>query len=676
MRVFSKKSVFYSLIILLAFIFGFNQGYCEAQNNRQQALNYLKNLSIEELASLEVTSVSKTSEKLSDADAAIYVITSEDIRRSGLTSLPELLRMVPGMQVASIDGNKWAISARGFNAWFADKLLVLIDGRSVYTPLFSGVYWDVQDLMLDDVERIEVIRGPGATLWGANAVNGVINIITKRAEDTQGGLLNIGSGNYEQVFGSSRYGGKVGDKLWYRFYAKYFNRDDFKGYKNIDANDNWQQGRTGFRIDYHHSNTSFFTFQGDVYLGEADEVINLPSVIRSFKSSNLSNDMNGGYLMGKWQKHISDDSEMKLQFYYDRTFRKSPYLKESRNTFDLDFQHSFRAFDRHFIVWGAGYRLTLDDISGSSAFSFSPKKRTDDLISWFFQDKITLIKDRLDLTIGSKFEYNDYSGFEVQPSGRMMFKITENQTFWAAISRAVRTPSRSDHDMFLVLRETKVGPTSVKLVIRGNKDFDSEELIAYEVGYRFIPEYRFSFDIAGFYNVYRGLRTNKPGEPEPPWSQWPPPAERILPLEIVNQYHEDSYGFEIASTVQLVDWWKLNLTYSWLELNLKTKKRVNDLELAEGNVPKNQFSVRSYMDLPKNLQLDCMLFYVDSLPNLDIDSYVRFDVRLGWNPTKNLSFTLKLQNLFDNAHREYTNIGVISSSQVPRSVYGKITWNF
>ncbi len=654
-----------------------NVSFGDSSTVSDEGLLYLKNLSISELASLEVTSVSKTQERMADADAAIYVITSEDIRRSGLTSIPELLRMVPGLQVAHIDSNKWAISSRGFNGWYADKLLVLIDGRSVYTPLFSGVNWDIQDTLLDDIERIEVIRGPGATLWGANAVNGVINIITKEAQETQGGLLKAGGGNLEQGFGGFRYGGKIGKVGWYRAYAKYFNRDAFKTRDGHDATGEWDMGRAGFRMDLEPSIHDSFTLQGDIYSGNThDHFENLPSDM-SVSYNDVKTDLDGGNILGRWQHYLSDTSAITFQIYYDRTERRSVYLEETRDNFDLDFQHSFHIFSRHNIVWGLEYRLTHDNIPQTGVFIFDPESRTDHLYSGFVQDQISIIKGKLDLTLGTKLEHNDYSGFEIQPSARLRFKPDKYQTFWAAVSRAVRTPSRADHDMNFVLQRFEIGPSQNIMVLRGDGDFDSEKLTAYELGYRIVPQERFSLDIATFYNVYHDLRTTATGTPESGEHLFKGQNVRIIPVDIVNQYHEDAYGIEVTGTLQITRWWKASASYSWLKLRLHTKREeILNLEVSEGSIPRNQFSFKSYMDLPYNFQLDTLLFYVDSMPDMHIPSYTRLDIRLGWNPIKNLSLSLKLENLFDNQHQEYRSIGNLAASEVPRSFYGKITWHF
>ena len=664
--------------LMLAGIFLFLAPVCRAKGpSANQALRQLKQLTIEQLADLEVTTVSKKPEKLADAAAAVFVITAEDIRRGGFTSIAEALRLVPGLEVAHIDANKWAISSRGFNAWFANKLLVLMDGRSVYTPLFSGVYWDVQDTLLEDIDRIEVIRGPGATLWGANAVNGVINIITKKAQDTQGGLITAGGGNLEQGFGAARYGGKIGENAWYRGYAKYFNRSPFEDNQGDDAADDWDMGRTGFRVDWDQSESNSLTFQGDAYTGNSGTTNIITGVIppRVFDDSA---DVSGGNLLGRWSHTFSDTSDMSLQAYYDRTVRNMEILSETRDTVDIDFQHTFQLGRRQQVIWGLGYRMTHDNITNSETVSFDPDSRTDNLFSGFFQDQFSLIADKLDLTVGSKFEHNDFSGFEFQPSARLRWKPRKNHMLWAAVSRAVRTPSRADHDLDVKLKAFRTGPTVNTLMIRGNSAFDSEEVITYEAGYRLVPMARLSLDLASFYNVYRDLRTTVPGMPIPAFTAFPPPAARVLPQNIVNKFHEDAYGTEITGNLQLTDWWKLSLGYTWINLHLfaDAAEKSLDLELNEGGTPRNQFFAGSYLDLPGNLQLDTLLFYVDDLPDLDVPSYTRLDMRLGWQPVKHLEFSLKLENLLDNRHPEYINTQGIQSTRVPRSIYGKVTWRF
>lgn len=648
-----------------------------ANSGSDGQLNLLKQFSLEELTALEVTSVSKKPEKLVDAAAAIFVITSEDLRRGGFLSIPEALRMVPGLQVAHIDANKWAITARGFNAWHANKLLVLIDGRTVYSPLYSGVWWDVQDTMIEDIERIEVIRGPGAALWGANAVNGVINIITKKARETQGTLVTAGAGNLEQGFGSLRHGGSIGEDAWYRGYLKYFNRDNFETADGHQADDEWDSIRGGFRVDWQPSTETSMTIQGDIYSGDSG-LTNVMTGAIPPRSCVDTADVSGGNLLGRWAQTLSADSELSLQVYYDRSVRDLKYFSETRDTFDLEFQHGFLLGERQKITWGGGYRVTHDNLDTCKMLLFDPDSRTDNLFSAFMQDRISLFQERLVLTLGAKFEHNDYSGFEIQPSARLRWSPLPGHTLWAAVSRAVRTPSRADHDLSMRLQAFYTGPTLNYLTLNGNDDFDSEELTAYEIGYRLHPVEYLSLDFTAFYNVYHELRGIATRPPSPPMFTVPPPAKREFPMDIANEYRADNYGIEVSGNLELTDWWRLSCAYSWLHTHLCSDDERPGIENAEGNSPSHQFSCRSFINLPGHLEFDSALFYVDDLSNvyLDIPSYTRIDLRLGWQPKPNLEFSLKLENLLDNRHPEFTGSDGVIGSQVPRSFYGKITWQF
>src|SRR4051812_6669490 len=460
----------------------------------------IMDMDLADLMKITVTSVSKRPEKLSDAAAAIYVITGEDIRRAGATSIPEALRLAPGLEVARQDSHTWAISSRGFNDEFANQLLVLIDGRSVYTPLFAGVYWDVQDLPLEDINQIEVIRGPGASLWGANAVNGVINITTKRARDTQGLLVTGGGGNEEIGFGSLRYGGKIGDDMFYRVYAKYLDRDDSALPNGSDANDNWSMWRGGFRWDWQATDENLLTLQGDIYTGELNQTVLVPTLTAPFAEFLQDKvHVGGGNLLGRWNHRFSDSSELAFKAYYDRTERDRVVFSETRDTFDLDLQHRFQLGGWNDIIVGLGYNLTADSLDNTFAVSFDPRHRTDSLYSGFVQDEIELIQDQLRLTLGTKLEHNDYTGWEVQPNARLSWSITKKQTAWFAASRAISTPSRAEDDIRinrLAIPPGIVGPVPGLVSQFGSRDMDSKELIAFELGYRIQPHERVTFDLA------------------------------------------------------------------------------------------------------------------------------------------------------------------------------------
>jgi iron complex outermembrane receptor protein len=533
----------------------------------------LTQLSLEDLMDIEITSVAKKAQKLSEAPAAVFVITNDDLRRSGVTSIPEALRMVPGLQVARIDANKWAITPRGFNGRFSNKLLVMMDGRSVYTPLFSGVYWDMKDTLLEDVDRIEVIRGPGAALWGANAVNGVINIITKRSEDTQGGLVVAGAGTEERGFGAVRYGGKLGQDNYCRVYAKYLNRDSGVFPSGEDGADEWDVLRAGFRMDWQGSGPDALTLQGDIYDGGAGVM----AVTKSFDphappTFDEDEGISGANLLGRWKHTVSDTSEIALQVYYDRTERNGIILDQIHDTFDLDLQQQFALGKRQEIVWGLGYRFVSDNIDNTFYGSWDPDSRDDDLYSGFVQDDITLIKDRLRLTLGSKFEHNDYTGSEIQPNGRLMWTLQEGHSIWAAVSRAVRTPSRTEEDGRL--NTTVLPPGSLLplfpgygvVSLFGDGNYESEELLAYELGYRVLPTDQFSVDIAAFYNDYSNLRTLEPGNPSLEVS--PSPTHLVFPFTADNKMDGETYGVEVAADWRASDWWRIHASYTYLQIQL------------------------------------------------------------------------------------------------------------
>ncbi|MDY7033608.1 MAG: TonB-dependent receptor [Thermodesulfobacteriota bacterium] len=664
--------------VLFSILFSVFIPHCWAGGNEdEETIGYLKELSMEALLDVEVTSVSKKIEKLSDASAAIFVITQEDIRRSGVTTIPEALRMVPGLQVARIDGSKWAITSRGFNGRFANKLLVLIDGRSVYTPLYSGVFWEVQDTLLEDIDRIEVIRGPGATLWGANAVNGVINIITKEAKETQGGLLAAGIGTEEKGFGNARYGGKLGEDAYFRIYGKYFNRDESADALGNDAADEWDILRGGFRMDWKKSDYNSITVQGDTYEGDAGQTITIATLTSPYEET-LDEDaeISGKNLLFRWNHDISKTSELVLQTYYDGTEHKESVGHLNNDTFDIDLQHRFALGKQHEIMWGVGYRFVHDEIDGTFSAVLEPESRDDHLYSSFIQDEIELVKDRLHLTIGSKFEHNDYTGLEIQPNGRLIWTPHERHSLWTSVSRAVRTPSRAEQDGQLIIRvvppEDSI-PLPTYLVLTGSEDYVSEDLIAYELGYRVQTADNFSIDIVAFFNDYDDLRSIETGT-------YSVEDSYILSYVIPdNKVNGETYGIELAMDWLAMEWWRFKTSYTYLQMKLQADSDSQDTysDTVENENPHNQFSIRSSMDLPGSFEFDVWVRYVDNLSSQDVDSYTTFDARLGWRPRKNLELCIVGQNLLDKQHPEFIpELLDVSTTEVEQSVYGKVTWHF
>lgn len=657
----------------------------------QQAKTDLTSKSVEDLINIEVTSVSKKEERLFQTAAAVYVITQEEIRRSGMTNIPELLRLVPGLEVARIDGNKWAITARGFNKRFANKLLVLVDGRSVYTPEFSGVYWEVQDLMLEDIERIEVIRGPGGTLWGANAVNGVINIITKRAEDTQGGLLVAGGGSEERGQGGLRYGGKLSDRAHYRVYGKYYNRAGLADAAGAAANDGQEAVRGGGRLDWKLNDRDTLMIEGDLYhtdLRETSILFSLHSLADPLVPPvNTRGEFNGGSLLGRWARTFSERSDMALQVYYDRFDRDIYDLSVTINTFDADFQHHVAMGRRHDLVWGLGYRLNADRIGSDpyGAVSYDPEARKTSLFSAFAQDEITLAKDRLRLTLGAKLEHNAFSGFEAQPSARLLWTPRPHQALWGAVSRAVRTPARFDHNL-RVNAFVGLDPGNLPLVVAvfGDPGMKPETLLAYEFGYRIQPGRKLFFDLALFYNRYDQLMTL---EPDMPFFEPDPLPHVVLPSRLKNLLRGATYGVEASANWTPCKDWKIHGSYAFLRMPLHAAPGSLDVLSvnAEGDSPRHKFQLRSYLTLPRNFELDASAYYVSRLSGLQIPglppfaapAYARLDVRLGRRLSERLEVSLAAQNLLNGRHAEFAAYDIsVLPSQVKRSVYGKLTWQF
>lgn len=651
-----------------------------ANSRAQQSTADLGSKSMEDLMNIEVTSVSKKEEKLFQTAAAVSVITRDEIRRSGLTSIPELLRLVPGLDVARIDGTKWAVSARGFNGRVANKLLVLIDGRSVYSPETSGVYWEVQDLPIEDIERIEVIRGPGGTLWGANAVNGVINIITRHSEETQGTLVTAGAGTEEQGFGSVRYGSKIGENAYYRVYGKYFKRSGLVDASGRNRNDGQQAVRGGGRMDWQMTDRDALTLTGDLYhtnlretpLGfSADAPFALPV--------NSRGDFSGVSLLGRWKRNLSERSDMALQVYYDRFDRNIFDLSDHISTIDLDFQHNLAVGGRQSFVWGLGYRLISHAAKSNSnaPVQFNPTQKTFPLYSGFAQDEITLVKDRLRLILGAKLEHNSFSGFEAQPSVRISWTPNPRQTVWASVSRAVRTPARTDQDI-RVNYQAFPGPFGTSsVIVLGSPNAKSEALLAYELGYRAQPFRKLSLDVASFYNIYQHLTSFEPGLPF--FETDPSPAHLVIPIRYANLFHGETYGVEASVNYDPTRRWKIQGSYSFLRVQLHPGAGSADItsETAEGNNPRHQFQLHSYLKLSRGLDLDLSLYHVSRLLNQQVPRYTRVDARLGWRVGERVELSVGLQNLLDGRHREFAGAdAAVLISQSKRGAYGKLTWHF
>ena len=627
-------------------------------------------IDLEDLMKVQVTSLARKEQSLMDAPAAIHVILGDDLKRTGVTTIPEALRLVPGMNVARSRSSTWAVSARGFSDNSSNKMLVLMDGRSVYSPLQSGVFWDVTDTFLEDVDRIETIRGPGGSLWGTNAVNGVVNVTTKSAEQTQGVVVIGGGGTEERAFGGFRYGFKTDDDLFIRAYAKYNARDDAANGLDPgeDAHDGWHMGRAGFRADWKSASGDRFTAMGDGYGGQVKERVNNPSLTSPTGVETVSDRGNlaGGNLLFRWVRDLGPASDWTAQVYYDRAQRDATLFNDELHTLDLDFQHRFRWSGSHDINWGLGYRIFRSDFSGDFVIHVDPETRTDDVVSAFVQDEIALAGETLRLTVGSKFEHNDYSGFEYQPSARVAWKPGEKNTFWAAVSRAVRTPSIIDADIQV---NAPVIPGSPPTVTRftGDSSFQSEELLAYELGYRTQPIDVLSADLAAFYNRYEGLRSIA-GPGAPFLENDPQPQHLVIPFTLANDLNGHTWGAEGAANWQATSWCLVKATYAYLRMHLSD-------DASEGQDPQHTATIWARADLGSDWKLDAMTRYVSRLKSFDIDGYIECDVRIAWkDPAHNVEISIVGQNLVHESHPEFG--AEASRSEIERGAYLSVQWGF
>jgi iron complex outermembrane receptor protein len=628
----------------------------------------LEDLTLEQLVNVKVTSVSKEETDLFTSATAISVITQDDIRRNGFTSIPDALRLVPGMDLAQINASQWAVSSRGFNNQFADNLLVLIDGRSVYTPAFSGVVWEIQDLVMEDLDRIEVIRGPGAALWGDNAVNGVINIITKSARETQGALVSTSFGTDSQSITSLRYGGQLASNLYYRIFLKYESEDGFLNTTGNRMPDGWDALHGGARFDWEPNPNDRFTLQGD-YLaantgGTVQSPLLTPPYVTNFSGATPQSD---GNVVSRWTHDFSSSSQLTLQVYYDHYVEAEAELKSTVDAYDLDLQHRFALGERQDIVWGAGFRDSENDSPPSFNLTFYPERSYTQIYNVFVQDDVTVVHDRFHVILGSKFEHDTYSGFELEPDGRLLWTPSEQQTVWTAVSRAVSTPSQLDEASRYneSAFPSAHGPVLVSLF--GNPNFQAEQLIAYELGYRLAPSPSWSFDLATYYNAYHGIEAYQMGAP---YFETAPVPHLVVPETAENLLSGDTYGAELSAQWKPVDYWRLAASYSWLHM------RLEPVDATAGDSPQNQFQIRSYLDLARNFDFSSAVYYVSGLPDQNVASYVRLDLGLNWRVNNSWELGVFGQNLLDDGHVEFGNYRTPVLTEIPRSIYAKITFRF
>ena len=627
----------------LLFAFFFLNNDSKAQNDLSSA--ELKKLSVEELMNIRVSLVSRTPQPLTEAASAIQVVTGEEIRRSGATNIPDALRLFPNLQVAQFNSGAWIIGARGFNTTFSNKLLVMIDGRTVYTPLFGGVVWDLQNVMLEDIDRIEVVSGPGGTMWGANAVNGVINIVTKKTTETQGAYVSATAGNFLRDNFEARYGSKIGGKTNFKIYGMHFDRQPTTkpdGNKNTDA---WRLTQGGFRVEIDASSQDQVTIQGDAYSGTR-------------KTAVEHSPMNGQNILGRWTRKYAQTSELSVQMYFDRYFREDiPGTGSDRmNTLDIDLQHRIGIGKSHNLLWGLGYRVVRDFANFKTQnVAILPPKKSLDLFNGFIQDEISL-SEKIKFTAGSKILHNVYTGIELQPSARIAFAIMKNHTLWAAVSRAVRTPSRFDRDFYLPAFVVPPPGASVA----GGPGFESENLLAFELGYRIQPNSASIFSLSAFYNVYTDVYSVEP-------------LPGTLTYQIMNGSEGKAWGFEISGAYQLTNIWKARGGYTYFDKNLHAKPGHTFNPDYLGNDSKHKAILQSIINLPFNLQFDAVGWYksklMQTIATAPVPELINYDVRIAW-VTQHLEISLVGQNL---AKEEHTEFDVLN---IPRSFYAKIAGRF
>lgn len=649
-----------------------------------ESLEKYLDMDLAQLMQVTVTSVAKKAQTLGDTAAAVFVISQEDIRIAGVTSIPEALALAPGLHVARISASKWSISARGFGGYTSNKLLVLMDGRSLYTPAYSGTFWDVQNTLLEDVERIEVIRGPGGTAWGANAVNGVINIITKKAQTTEGTLVRVNAGTGERLGAAVRQGGKIGSSTSARLYATTSDyasntlSNNLLGNSDNDAGDDWRNIQSGFRLDGIIGSGSEWTMQGDVYKIDGQQIV-FPHWIASppYLTANYDDySASGGNLTSSWQHRFASDSKLSFKAYYDNTQREESYYEQTFNILDLDLQYEFALGTWNNLTSGIGYRHI--DASTSDTFQVFVPAQEQNLYNAFLQDQVTLIDRLLWLTLGTKYEHNEYTGSEWQPSLRLLWKAAEDQSLWTSVARAVRTPSMVERTGRVVLAAfpTPVGTGIANL--RGNPDYISESLIAYEAGYRWQVKRNFSFDVAAFYNVYDDLYAL--GTTTNPFD---------LDLEFENSQEGKGHGVELAAAWQASSALSFNFTYTWQEIDIKSKDPGTVDTLAGTrpalNSPEHQAAIRTSYDVNEQWQGNLWLRYTstfdgrnneDRSKDITIPNQFNLDVNVIWKASKNLEVMLAGQNLLENSQLQYAAELLTPPTEIERVFYMKATWNF
>ena len=642
-----------------------------AQTARPANLNQV---SIEDLMNIEVTSASRKAQLAADIPAAIFVISHDDIVRSGMTTIPDVLRLAPGVDVAQINGNKWAVSVRGFNGLYANKLLVLVDGRSVYNRIFSGVLWDAEDVMLDHVDRIEVIRGPGAALWGANAVNGVINIVTKTTADTQGGLVRVDAGRAGEQ-GAARYGGTLGAAS-YRLYSQWTTRSESVVPSGAGANDASRSLTTGFRADWGTAPDALM-LEGAFTAGQARALWpNLdPRTAAQQPIADDPSDSNGGHVLARWTRTRPGGATLQIQSFLDIAGRQEPVGDYDRQIFDVDAQYHTALGARHDLVAGAGYRFIDEGFNGHVGFSLTPAEEHSSLLTAFVQDEIALFSSRMAVTLGGQAQYDSASGAGVQPTARVIWKALPRQRLWMAASRALRTPSLEDRGIRVDYPPVP-GPGGLPLVVSvmGNPAAATEQFVDVEAGYRLEIGRVAAFTVTGFVGHYDDLRTT---ETPAPVVQLVPSPQIVVASTFGNQLQATTRGVELVGQWQPAPAWQVDGSYTALHVTPHLAATSQDPLSAQedGSAPRAQWQLRTAFSPSARATLNVAVFHVGRLEQIAVDAYTRIDVTAEWRFTTHLSVMAIGQNLSEAAHAEFGGTGsLLIATQMPRSAGVRLRW--
>ena len=647
-------SMFQRILILCILVWG----------TASHAAPSLQDFSLKDLSKIKVYSASRKEEDPERSPSAIYVVTQEDIKQMGAQTIPDALRAVPGLHVAKSASNKWIVASRGFSGQYVTNLLVLLDGRPLYSTAFSGVFWDQQDLVMADIKQIEVVRGPGAAVWGLNAVNGVINIITKSSEETLGKYFSVTTGDYLNAITEARYGAKIDDQSSYRAYVKYRNVDNFQNRNGLSNNDDWQSMSSGFRYDVDAAYNNRLELTGQIRTSEANQNLVLPSLNAPFITrSTRDEEVNGGYLMANWQRGISDRSDLRTKAYIDLSKIDLGYATFTSRVFEIEAQNDYALSERHNLIWGSGYRMVSDSADDSIYLDYTPKSRITNFANIFAQDSINLIEDELYATLGSKAEYNSYSGIELLPSAKLAWTFRKSQTLWGSVSKAVRSPSRGSHDLSLQARGTPAGYVS----LIGDDDFQPEELIAYEVGYKNSMLRSLSFDLSAFINEYSELRTFKSGRP--------PFGNVAVPLDIANDGSARNIGYEINLKYEPTSRWWVAANYSYIKPNYQLEAGVVDPTFTneERRTPSHMGTIRGAYALSDSLTANQSLYYLDTLESFNIKSQLNYDANIIYTVAPDIEIGLYGNNLLEDQHQEFSAPLYGEAAYVPRSFFIKMS---